>query len=218
MGPHRIGWIKKLISYPLLVCFLFFSTANVSGHEMWTEGHGTTYPVRWSVMSNGKVNWKIYNLDLGTPYSSYFNTASYAWKNACPNEISASTTSYYSSANIVILSPSKDQWKALFEELAPVLLGYCENRTSDGVFLNTLEDVKRSNKKISFAKIYLTPNTNLFSNQTNHVKSVMVHELGHALGLGHPGSTSIESIMQQNAPTGWYTPKQHDKQDVASWY
>lgn len=23
MGPHRIGWIKKLISYPLLVCFLF---------------------------------------------------------------------------------------------------------------------------------------------------------------------------------------------------
>ena len=78
MGPHRIGWIKKLISYPLLVCFLFFSTANVSGHEMWTEGHGTTYPVRWSVMSNGKVNWKIYNLGLGTPYSSYFNTASYA--------------------------------------------------------------------------------------------------------------------------------------------
>lgn len=46
MGPHRIGWIKKLISYPLLVCFLFFSTTNVSGHEMWTEGHGTTYPVR----------------------------------------------------------------------------------------------------------------------------------------------------------------------------
>lgn len=211
--------LTRCLSFFIAVCCLFSVSSYVSAHEIFYDGL-IAYPVRWSIMKNDKVYWQIYNLGLPTFYSRNFSTAVYAWKIACPYQVHSAITTNYSSANIVILQPSASSWEAIAGDY-PNLGGYCECLTTDGVFLNDVQDAKNSSRKIKFAKIYLTPHTNLISNDTE-AKAIMVHELGHALGLGH--APDIEPSIMRTPPYSptlgrtSYSPQSHDKTDVANFY
>ena len=213
--------LKRCLSFFIAVCCLFSVSTYVSAHEIFYDGL-TPYPLRWSIVKNGKLYLAIYNLGLPTFYSRCFSSAVTAWENVCSSKIDTLAVSNYSSANIVMLQLSKSAWKEKVGN--DNLLAYCECLTTDGVFINNLQDAKKSSRKIKFAKIYLTPHTQKFdnSNPTQEIKCIMVHELGHALGLGH--APDIEPSIMRTPPYSpelnrhSYLPQSHDISDIAKFY
>ena len=85
---------------------------------------------------------------------------------------------------------------------------------------NFLARAKLSSKLISYAGILFTPQS-YYSNDT-HRRMTMVHEIGHALGLGHPNTdyyfTNAASVMRQSTVETYYTPQTHDINDLNSKY
>ena len=79
-----------------------------------------------------------------------------------------------------------------------------------------------SSRKIDYAGILYTPYEDDYED-TTHMKRTMVHEIGHALGLGHPNTdydyTDAASVMRQGYEgETYYTPQSHDKTDLNNKY
>lgn len=67
---------------------------------------------------------------------------------------------------------------------------------------------------VDYAQIWTNPayNTNL----TNYMyRLILVHEMGHVMGLGHPPEGTV-SVMTQSQ-TSWEFPQAHDRTDL-TWY
>ena len=208
-------WLRRSLS--LLLVVLTFATSSLfvaSAHEMYPEA-----PLRWSVKTGGKCYLRIHNNNLKAPYtsSSNFTVGAVTWGNSCPNEIKSIVETSVSAYNVNVVCPGNSTWVSLTGGLSGTALGCTIPLTTDNRSIKNGTDAKASSRKIKYATVYLTPHTENFKSNT-HIKATMVHELGHALGLGHCDITGVKSIMYSNGQTSWYLPAAHDKNDIAAWY
>lgn len=209
-------WLRRSLS--LLLVVLTFATSSLfvaSAHQRYPG-----IALRWSVKTGGKCYLRIHNNNLKAPYtsSSNFTVAAVTWGNSCPNEIKSIVETSTSDYNINVTCPGATTWSDLVGSTnIHYFLGFCVSLSTDNRKIMNVEDAKACSRKIKYATIYLTPHTENFASNT-HIRAVMVHEIGHALCLGHTTGTSPKSIMQSPPPTTWYLPADHDKRDITAWY
>lgn len=121
-------------------------------------------------------------------------------------------------------------------------LGYSSNtlaatwiKDTNGLDLIYSSNISKTTGIIDLAIIYMNPAGKVFSNGTtdktkikNRIQKTMVHEIGHAMGLGHPDragydpiSDSTYSIMRQGFPDKKKTgivPQAHERTDLNNMY
>ena len=114
------------------------------------------------------------------------------------------------------------------------VLGFTVIKDTNSQKIENWQQAAASTKKISVAFIYLNPSADVFSlgttNQTvinNRIQKTIAHEIGHAMGLGHPDttydiiSTATYSLMRQGFPDqvrSGLVPQNHEKSDIYNKY
>jgi len=156
---------------------------------------------------------------LNSDYSSHYTLVKSAWGNT-PKVIVVNEV--FSKSKIDLVTPTQTYWDNRFGWFnAQFVLGICDITSTDGYLLDTISKASLSSKKIDYATAYYTPYKNVYSNDT-HRRYTMVHEIGHALGLGHPNKqyyqTNDASVMRQDTIETYYTPRQHDTDDLNNKY
>ena len=219
-------YIKKTVSVVLSVLLIFTLAFGISAHEMYSTNTGIPIVLKWNNTLNGKAFLQINGTDLnnttnGYDYSQYldqYNGAKNAWHN-CANLVTIESST--SNPTVKLIVPSTSQWQRLVtENYIYSTLGCTLNKASNGVLIYDRNDALNSSRSIVSAVIYMNPYNYVFED-ANEIRSVMVHELGHVLCLGHPNGSynnmSVASVMNQGQAI--YTiPQSHDISDILNKY
>ena len=214
---------KKAFCITLLIsfCSLFLLPSSVSAHEMYYDSASMPIKLVWHYRSNGDAYLKINGTYLSSYYTSLYNSVYPIWDNYS-SDVKITSTSF-NEATVPLYTGTESFWKGLTEKLRGEVLGITYLVSSTGQQVNSPSSAAASTGRIKSAIIYFTPRTGNFSN-TAHAKATMVHEIGHALCLGHPNTvygytTNARSIMRQ-VPSyeQYYVPQTHDINDLHSKY
>lgn len=194
------------------------NATTVSAHEMYYD-NGTPIVLKWNFVTNRVANLKMCNYGLTGDYSSNYTIARAAWPNASAR-VSVTETAF-SSSNVDLVTASLDYWYNRFPMAeAMVTDGICDLTSTDDVLITSVATAKASSKLIRYAGIFFTPEVSNYDN-TTHLRKTMVHEIGHALCLGHPDGTysptTAASVMRRYNP-GYYLPQAHDTTDLNNKY
>lgn len=217
MKNGRRRFMKGILSFCLIagLCAAF-PQQSVKAHEIYYDGN-TPIVLKWANLSNGKAYMKMNGDKLKYPFSNYYSVAKSAWPNASARV--QVVQSAFNSSTIDLVSPTQEAWKIIVgEDNYADAQGYCQRFSTDGVKINSTSAAKNSSRRISSAAVYVTP---FYGNNETYNKKILVHEIGHALGLGHPHdgpyATSVKSVMNQGS-LGFYTPQAHDINDLIPKY
>lgn len=186
-NKHRLFAYATLFLIILLILgLLFILPLNAMAAELYP---GT--PVSWGIYAGNNLSivWHNYNV-TGTLGSCLSGGMQY-WTSQ--TMVTASSTTSFASAKLVHVNASQAWWDAQFnafevEEVYAATAIYDTN----GVGISA-SNVASTTRLIGGANIYYSPYSVFGDFTTTNYKSLVAHEIGHALGFGHYEDTP--SIM-----------------------
>lgn len=218
---------------------LSFQVNQASAHEIYyNEDLKRAARLTFANRTSSKnLNVKVNGDNLShSDYLNLLKTGASKWNGAKMNYNTGTkiNVSYVSYANSnVRYTDSETAWKKLKLDSDTLGLTRVYNTAKESV-ISGYYSAAESNGQINSATIYINPDPKVFKENVgktvtttmykNRIQKVITHELGHALGLGHPTysyynpiSSSTYSIMRQGFPDISKTTLSlcdHDKTDI----